>query len=79
MLHHGIAFRTFKQKFNLADHVKVAGANLEHGLLSIDLVREVPEPLKPRRIEIGSSARPAGQDNSPLQVARTVDQGSKAA
>lgn len=79
MLHHGIAFRTFKQNFNLADHVKVVGANLEHGLLSIDLVREVPEPLKPRRIEIGSPARPAGQDNSRLQVAPTLDQGSKAA
>jgi molecular chaperone IbpA len=54
MLHQGIASSSFRQSFNLADHVKVVGANLEHGLLAIDLVREVPEQLKPRRIEIGS-------------------------
>ena len=48
---------SFKQSFNLADHVKVVGANVEHGLLTIDLVREVPEQLKPRRIEIGTGAR----------------------
>jgi molecular chaperone IbpA len=53
MLHRGIATRAFKQSFSLADHVKVAGASLENGLLMIDLVREVPEALKPRRIEIG--------------------------
>ncbi len=55
LLHQGIAFRSFKQTFNLADHVRVAGANLENGLLSIDLVREVPEQLKPRKIEIGGT------------------------
>jgi len=53
-LHRGIAARAFKQTFNLADHVKVSGANLEHGLLTIELVREVPEAMKPRRIEIGT-------------------------
>jgi molecular chaperone IbpA len=52
MLHQGLAFRTFKQTFSLADHMKVAGASLENGLLSIDLIREVPEQLKPRRIDI---------------------------
>jgi molecular chaperone IbpA len=52
MLHQGLAFRTFKQTFSLADHMKVAGASLENGLLSIDLVRDIPEQLKPRRIEI---------------------------
>jgi len=51
-LHRGIATRAFKQTFNLADHVKVTGAGLENGLLTIDLKREVPEALKPRRIEI---------------------------
>lgn len=56
-LHQGLAFRSFKQTFSLADHVKVAGASLENGLLSIDLVREVPEQLKPRRIEISSTGR----------------------
>jgi len=54
-LHHGIANRGFKQVFSLADHVKVAGAQLENGMLAIDLLREVPEQLKPRRIEIGSA------------------------
>jgi molecular chaperone IbpA len=54
MLHQGIARRNFRQTFKLADHVKVVAANLTDGLLSIDLVREVPEQLRPRRIEIGS-------------------------
>jgi molecular chaperone IbpA len=65
MLHQGIAGRSFKQTFSLAEHVKVVGAKLEDGLLSIDLVREVPEQLKPRRISIGSPLPTAveGQDN----------------
>ena len=53
-LHRGIATRDFEHKFQLADHVKVTGANLENGLLTIALVREVPEALKPRKIEIGT-------------------------
>ena len=69
LLHQGIASRAFKQTFNLADHVKVVGANLANGLLSIDLAREVPEQLKPRRIEIGTaSAAEAAQDNAPVQI-----------
>ena len=56
-LHRGIPNTSFKLSFNLADHVKVAGATLENGLLVIDLVREVPEQLKPRRIEIASAAQ----------------------
>jgi molecular chaperone IbpA len=65
MLHQGIPSASFKQSFNLADHVKVAGANVEHGLLTIDLVREIPEQLKPRRIDIGSNAdaKAVKQDN----------------
>ena len=64
MLHQGIAGRSFKQTFSLAEHVKVVGAKLEDGLLVIDLVREVPEQLKPRRIAIGSPLPTvAGQDN----------------
>lgn len=65
ILHHGIP-SSFRQSFNLADHVKVAGANVEHGLLSIDLVREVPEEMKPRRIEIGSGA--VKPDNPQKQI-----------
>ena len=51
-LHRGIAGRSFNLKFNLADHVKVFGANLENGVLIVDLEREVPEELKPRKIAI---------------------------
>ena len=54
-LHRGIATRAFERRFNLADHVKVVGANLENGLLHINLEREVPEEMKPRTIEIGKS------------------------
>jgi molecular chaperone IbpA len=54
VLYRGIAGRNFERRFELADHVVVRGANLENGLLSIDLVREVPEELKPRRIQIAT-------------------------
>ena len=54
-LHRGIATRDFEHKFQLADHVKVTGAKLENGLLTIALVREIPEALKPRKIEIGAA------------------------
>ncbi len=53
-LHRGIAGRSFERRFQLADHVEVSGAHLENGLLHVDLVRRVPEELKPRRIEISS-------------------------
>lgn len=56
-LHRGIATRAFERRFGLADHVKVTGADHVDGMLHIDLVREVPETLKPRRIQI-TSARP---------------------
>lgn len=51
-LHRGIATRSFEKRFQLADHVRAVGAVTEDGLLHVDLVREVPEALKPRRIEI---------------------------
>ncbi|MEP9386765.1 Hsp20 family protein [Mesorhizobium sp. KR9-304] len=51
-LHRGIAGRAFERRFQLADHVKVTGAGLKNGLLTIDLKREIPEEMKPRRIEI---------------------------
>lgn len=56
-LHRGIATRDFEHKFQLADHVKVTGANLENGLLTIALLREIPEALKPRKIEISTQAQ----------------------
>lgn len=53
-LHRGIATRAFERRFHLADHVVVTAASHENGMLHVDLVREVPEALKPRRIAIGN-------------------------
>jgi molecular chaperone IbpA len=58
-LHRGIAQRSFIRRFQLADHVIVTGAHLDHGVLRIDLVREIPEEKKSRKIEIGSPDVPA--------------------
>ncbi len=58
-LHQGIAARAFERRFQLADHVEVTGAKLEHGLLHIELKRVIPDAKKPRRIEIGASANTA--------------------
>jgi molecular chaperone IbpA len=55
-LYHGISARAFRRQFNLADYVKVNGATFENGLLQISLVREIPEAMKPRRIEIKTGA-----------------------
>ena len=55
-LHRGIARRAFERRFHLADHVRVTGASHVDGMLHIDLVKEVPEALKPRRIEIAKAA-----------------------
>jgi molecular chaperone IbpA len=52
VLYRGIAARAFERRFQLADHVEVKGASLENGLLHIDLVREIPEAMKPRKIAI---------------------------
>ena len=54
-IHQGLAERNFERKFQLGDHVKVMSANLENGLLYINLEREIPEALKPRKIEIGAN------------------------
>ena len=59
-LHRGIATRAFERQFHLADHVRAVGASYEDGMLHIELIREVPEALKPRRIQI--------QSKSPRQV-----------
>lgn len=55
-LHRGIATRAFERRFQLADHVEVTGADLQDGLLHVDLVRNVPERLKPRSVQIGNGA-----------------------
>ena len=57
VIYHGIAERTFERSFQLADYVEVKGASLENGLLHVDLVREIPEAMKPRSIPIASSGR----------------------
>jgi molecular chaperone IbpA len=57
VLYRGIAARTFERNYQLADHVEVKGARLENGLLHVDLVREIPEAMKPRVIPIASSSK----------------------
>ena len=57
VLYRGIAARTFERSYQLADHVEVKGASLENGLLHVDLVREIPEAMKPRAIRIASSSK----------------------
>ena len=68
-LHRGIATRAFERRFHLADHVKVVGASHENGMLNIDLVREVPEALKPRQIKISAS----GKTDANLVEAKSVN------
>lgn len=57
-IHRGIATRSFERRFALADHIQVTGADLRDGMLAVTLKREIPEAMKPRRIEIGGSAQP---------------------
>jgi molecular chaperone IbpA len=78
VLHQGLAIGNFRQVFKLADHVKVASATLQNGLLSVDLAREIPEELKPRRIAIGSAdaAENAGKKK---QISQDTEPHRKAA
>ena len=57
-LHRGIGRRAFEHRFQLADYVRVAGTNLTNGLLDVDLVRELPEAMKPQQIKIGTGTGP---------------------
>jgi molecular chaperone IbpA len=74
-LHRGIAQRSFERRFELADHVKVVGASLDNGLLTLELQREIPEEMKPRRIEIQSGSKSLNADSEPRQI----EQGKRAA
>lgn len=65
-LHQGIAARNFERRFQLADYVQVTGASLENGLLHVDLVREIPDAMKPRTINISSGRRHDLVDQSEL-------------
>jgi molecular chaperone IbpA len=73
-LHRGIAARDFRRVFQLTDYVKVVGASLDNGLLHVDLAREVPEEMKPRKVEIRS-----GGAKSLFGKAKQVIDGDKAA
>ncbi len=71
-LHRGIATRAFERRFHLADHVRVTGASHENGMLHVDLEREVPEALKPRRIEIARKT-PQGTGEADVIDAKAVN------
>jgi molecular chaperone IbpA len=81
VLHQGLAIGNFRQVFKLADHVKVASATLQNGLLSVDLAREIPEELKPRRIAIGSAESVAAADDAgkKKQISQDTEPQRKAA
>jgi molecular chaperone IbpA len=64
-IYQGISARPFERRFSLADHVEVEHAAFENGLLQIDLVRKVPEAMKPRRIEISSDEQVGSKNNKP--------------
>ncbi len=68
-LHQGIAKRSFEHRFQLADFVKVSGANLENGLLHVDLLRELPEAMKPRIINIDTKPSETVFENSRVKAA----------
>lgn len=76
-LHRGIAERSFERRFGLADHVRVAAATLEHGLLTIELVRELPEQLKPRKIDITNVT--AGLSKTKSKVVEAANDETEAA
>jgi molecular chaperone IbpA len=69
-LHRGIASRSFVRRFELADHVEVAGAHLANGLLTIDLKRELPEEMKPRRIGIATGEPPRAGETRQIEGPR---------
>lgn len=72
-LHRGIATRAFERRFALADHVKVSGAVHEHGMLHIDLLREIPEAMKPRRIEISRLSDAPAPKQAPAIEAKPIE------
>ena len=71
-IYRGIANRSFERRFALADHIQVRGADLKDGLLAIELVREIPEAMKPRKIDIGSQRSAIGDGEIPASE-QTVD------
>jgi molecular chaperone IbpA len=73
-IHRGIATRAFERRFGLADYVQVKGADLSDGILAIDLVREIPEAMKPRKVEIGGGA--GAGEAAPQQLGEERESGN---
>ena len=71
-IYRGIATRSFERRFALADHIRVRGADMKDGLLAIELVREIPEAMKPKKINIGASQERSAIGDKPASE-RTVD------
>ena len=69
-IYRGIATRSFERRFALADHIQVRGADMKDGLLSIELVREIPEAMKPRKIDIGGSAKISSRETVDAKAER---------
>ena len=78
-IHRGIAERSFERRFGLADHVRVAAAKLENGLLTIELARELPEQLKPRKIAISNANAGALKAKSKVVEAHAANDETEAA
>ena len=72
-IYRGIATRSFERRFALADHIQVRGADLKDGLLSIELKREIPEAMKPRKVEIGGD-QPTTIDAAPSEKTAELSQ-----
>jgi len=79
VLYRGIAGRAFERRFELADHVKVVNAELSDGLLTIELRRELPEAMRPRRIEIGTAGGDGNVVQGPQPQRQVIDQRGMAA
>ena len=77
-IYRGIANRSFERRFALADHIQVRGADLNNGLLAIELVREIPEAMKPRKIDIGGQRSAIGGREKPASE-QTVNAQSETA
>jgi hypothetical protein len=71
-IYQGISERPFERRFSLADHLEVEQAAFENGLLHIDLVRKVPEAMKPRRIEINADSQVISEDAKPMATMKVV-------
>ena len=78
-IYRGIATRTFERRFALADHIQVRSADMKDGLLSIELKREIPEAMKPKKINIGSSADKQEQLADHSAAANSDNESEKAA